>query len=149
MKILFKILLFIKKILFGKQVLPDTKKPEDVIKLLELSRCINKFRLDHGLLPYFYSAVLEKLAQEAANSNYKQGIVTSYIDAGIMSFRLRAAGMEEGPFAVISVKYESQDADFCHKLLVESTYRSQLLDGFMNKIGIAKCDLYVTIILLK
>lgn len=149
MNALFKILLFIKKILFGKQKLPDKKTPEDVIKLLELSRCINKFRLDHGLLPYFYSAVLEKIAQETVNFNYKEGILTSYIDTSVMAFRLRSAGMEEGPFAVISLKYDSNESDFCHKLLVETNYRAQLLDGFMNKIGIAKCDLYITIILLK
>ena len=149
MNILYKILSFLKELFLGKDTLPDIKTPDDVVKLLELSRCINKFRLDNGLLPYFYSAVLEKIAQETANLNYKQGIITSYVDASVMSFRLRSAGMEDGPFAVISLKSDSNDCDLCHKLLVEYNYRAQLLDGFMNKIGIAKCDSYVTIILLK
>ena len=149
MKILYKILSFLKELFLGKDTLPDIKTPDDVVKLLELSRCINKFRLDNGLLPYFYSAGLEKIAQETANLNYKQGILTSHVNASVMSFRLRSAGIEEGPFAVISLKEDTKDTDLCHKLLVEYNYREHLLDGFMNKIGIAKCDLYVTIILLK
>jgi len=149
MKILNKILSFLKELFLGKDTLPDIKTPDDVVKLLELSRCINKFRLDNGLLPYFYSAGLEKIAQETANLNYKQGILTSHVNASVMSFRLRSAGIEEGPFAVISLKEDTKDTDLCHKLLVEYNYREHLLDGFMNKIGIAKCDLYVTIILLK
>jgi len=149
MKILNKILSFLKELFLGKDTLPDIKTPDDVVKLLELSRCINKFRLDNGLLPYFYSAGLEKIAQETANLNYKQGILTSHVNASVMSFRLRSAGIEEGPFAVISLKEDTKDTDLCHKLLVEYNYREHLLDGFMNKIGIAKCDSYVTIILLK
>jgi len=149
MKILYNFLLLVKRLLLGKNYLPDIKSPEDVVELLELGRCINKFRLDNGLLPYFYSATLEKIAQETANLNWQQGLLTSHIDVSVMSFRLRSSGMEEGPFAVISIEDGNKNPDFCHKLLVESNYRAHLLDGFMNKIGIAKCGNYVTIILLK
>lgn len=149
MRIMYKIIKFLKAIFFGDKELPDVKKPEDVICMVDLTQCINKFRLDHGLLPYFYLAPLEDIAQEIANNNYRNGILVSYIDISVMSLKFRLKGLPEQPFAVISLEGNDYKTDFCHKVLVEQANRHQLLDGFMNKIGMAKCGKYITIILTK
>ena len=87
MRIMYKIIKFLKAIFFGDKELPDVKKPEDVICMVDLTQCINKFRLDHGLLPYFYLAPLEDIAQEIANNNYRNGILVSYVDVSVMALK--------------------------------------------------------------
>jgi hypothetical protein len=149
MGVVYKIINFLKTIFFGNKELPDVKTPEDVVCLVDLLQCINKFRLDNGLLPYFYMGPLEDIAQEIANNNYKDGILNTYVDVSSMSLKFRMKGIPEQPFALIVLEKSTADVDFCHKLLVGQANRHQLLDGFMNKIGMAKCGNYIAIILTK
>jgi hypothetical protein len=128
--------------LTGKK-LPDDNKNENVITLRDLREKLNDFRMNNGLLPYFYNNFLEELAQEKANENYMRSTVNDNFSKISMDIRLRMHGIKTSEINLLCIRSKGDSDAFFREIVSNQKYRGAILNGFLNSLGLAKCENYI------
>jgi hypothetical protein len=132
--------------LLGRK-LPEDNKNENVIVLHDLREKLNDFRMNNGLLPYFYNNFLEEIAQSKANENYFRAKADDDFSKTSIQIRLRMHGISADEINFLSVRSTNGAEGFFREIVANQKYRGAILNGFLNSLGIAKCENYICIIL--
>lgn len=130
----------------GKKI-PDENKNENVILLRDLREKLNDFRMNNGLLPYFYNNFLEELAQDKVNQNYLRSSVNDSFVKTNLQIKLRMHGISANEINLLSVRSTNGAEGFFREIVANQKYRGAILNGYLNSIGMAKCENYICAIL--
>jgi uncharacterized protein YkwD len=132
--------------LFNKTKIENTVE-EDTIILHDLRNLLNEFRMQNSLVPYFYSNSLEDLAQERSNYNYLYSNLDDSVPYSLWYMRMRTKGKNYKRIVALSVRSSGTAADFFREIITNQKYRGAILNGYLNTVGIGKCEKYICVII--
>jgi hypothetical protein len=144
--IIYNVLQFIRKLLFGKTDLPDINTAADVTFVHELVQALKDFRMQNYLLPLAYSKELENFAQEKSNFNYIHSDLSDSHTHSIIQLHLRMNGVNLVQSDMLSIKTDGTWEDCFREITTNQKYRGALLDGKNMYLGIGKCEKYISVL---